>query len=48
MKARPGIPPDLMARVTGRGPRLIRQHLDLVEEHFPNPAAIKATSGPTG
>lgn len=37
-----GIPPELMARVTGRGPRLIAQHLDLVQEHFPDPAAIKA------
>lgn len=36
-----GVPPQLMSRVTGRGPNLIRQHLALVEEHFPDPEAVK-------
>jgi hypothetical protein len=36
------IPPELMSRVTGKGLDLVHQHLALVEEHFPDPGAVKA------
>lgn len=36
------MPLNLMARVTGRGPTLIEEHLRLVEEYFPDKEAIKS------